>query len=178
MDLEQALAEQHAIKRRSELLSAYIDAQRQAQEAQRKADELAAQLSPPSAQAPLSSATLDFTVAQDCANETKSNKIRAGENVNDRARLRAVIADYLKQGPMPAKQIVERLAQDGIELRGKDKITTISQILTGQTNFVPDRKIGWSLATNSQKGEDPAATGSSDATNAPVTGLTDKETTT
>lgn len=54
---------------------------------------------------------------------------------------------------MRQQELVDALTQQGVEIGGKDKKARVSQLLSKDPRFKPNRKKGWSLAKRSPKGE-------------------------
>lgn len=145
---EQARAAQERAKKLAEFI-----------EAQKQADALAAELN----------LTPDSVV--DTSHFTPSSDQDVTAKRGSREIIREKAAEYIQQkGPLSVQQIVALLKRDGVDMRAKDPLAAVSQTLSLDGRFEPDRKRGWSLKSAQQKGESPAATGLSSATQS-LTGL-------
>lgn len=68
-----------------------------------------------------------------------------------RARILEGVIMVLRDGkPHRTVDLLTELTRRGIEIGGKDKPQTIARLLSGNPLFVPDRKVGWTLASPSK----------------------------
>jgi len=85
-------------------------------------------------------------------------------------RIRGIAEEMVKDRaiPLPTREIVEELEKRGVEIRGKDKISAISALLSRSDTFQNIGRQGWLLSTAEYKGDGPHENGAAEA--APETG--------
>lgn len=151
-------------------LAAQRDAEEQARAAQERAKKLA-EFIEAQKQANALAAELNLAPASTVDGHAVTSAQSQDAKRSSRDIIREKAVEYIQQrGPLPVQQIVALLKRDGIDMRAKNQLAAVSQTLSLDDRFKADRNNGWSLKSDQQKGESPAVTGLSGATQS-LTGL-------
>lgn len=104
------------------------------------------------------------TSTQDLFASPSTGKVPTPRENSLKARVLKEVRDYVSLfGPTHTPDLVTMLEGRGIEISGKDKGVTVSVILSRSSEFVSDRKNGWSLAEEKNPQDVAASAGSSTA---------------
>ena len=78
-----------------------------------------------------------------------SSPTLSGRPNTARAKILAGVIDILgDKKPHRTPELLAGLKARRIEVGGRDQVQTIARLLSGNPTFVPDRKLGWSLASS------------------------------